>query len=81
MQSPGGPEEDRSGGLKIFPVVLGKGKRLFGEGTIPAGLKLVESKASTTGVIVANYVRAGRVKTGSFALETPTVAETQLAAK
>ncbi len=61
--------------LKIFPVTLGTGKRLFGEGTIPAGLKLVDSKTSTTGVIVATYERAGEVKTGSFALETPTEAE------
>jgi len=61
--------------LKIFPVTLGTGKRLFGEGTIPAGLKLVDSKTSTTGVIVATYERAGKVKTGSFALETPIEAE------
>ncbi len=63
--------------LKIFPITLGTGKRLFGEGTIPAGFKLVDSKASTKGVIVANYERAGEVNTGSFALETPT--ETELA--
>jgi dihydrofolate reductase len=52
--------------LKIFPVTLGKGKRLFGDGTIPAAFKLVESKASPSGVIIANYERAGDVKTGSF---------------
>ena len=51
------------------------GKRLFGEGTIPAGLKLIDSKTSTTGVIVAIYERAGKVKTGSFVSETPTEAE------
>lgn len=61
--------------LKIFPVTFGTGKRLFANGTIPAGLKLVDSKTTTTGVIVATYERAGKVKTGSFALETPTVAE------
>jgi dihydrofolate reductase len=61
--------------LKIFPITLGTGKRLFGEGTIPAGLKLVDSRTSTTGVIVATYKRAGVVKTGSFAMETPTEAE------
>jgi dihydrofolate reductase len=61
--------------LKIFPITLGLGKRLFGEGTIPAGLNLMDSKISTTGVIVATYERAGEVKTGSFALETPTEAE------
>jgi len=54
--------------LKIFPVVLGSGKRLFAEGTIPAGFKLIESSTSPSGVIVASYVRAGKVKTGSFAL-------------
>lgn len=61
--------------LKIFPVTLGIGKRLFDDGTIPAGFKLIDSKTSTTGVIVATYERAGKVKTGSFALETPTEAE------
>jgi dihydrofolate reductase len=61
--------------LKIFPITFGTGKRLFGDGTIPAGFKLVDSKTSTTGVIVGNYERAGNVKTGSFALETPTEAE------
>jgi dihydrofolate reductase len=61
--------------LKIFPITLVTGKRLFGDGTIPAGFKLVDSKTSTTGVIVATYWRAGKVKTGSFALETPTEAE------
>lgn len=52
--------------LKIFPVTLGSGKRLFAEGTIPAAFKLMESKASPSGVIVANYQRSGEVKTGSF---------------
>ena len=61
--------------LKIFPITLGRGKRLFAEGTIPVGFKLVESKISPSGVIVAMYVRAGEVKTGSFALEVPTEAE------
>lgn len=61
--------------LMIFPLTLGTGKRLFGDGTIPAGLKLIDSKTSTTGVIVATYERAGNVKLGSFALETPTDAE------
>ena len=61
--------------LKIFPVTLGNGKRLFGDGTIPAGFRLLESKTSSTGVIIATYERAGEVKTGSFALETPTESE------
>ena len=51
----------------IFPVVLGRGKRLFGDGTIPAGLEVVDSKTSTTGVLVATYRRAGEPKYGSFA--------------
>lgn len=61
--------------LKIYPVVLGKGKRLFAEGTVPAGFKLVDSKTSTSGVLVATYERAGEVKTGSFELEQPRDAE------
>jgi dihydrofolate reductase len=52
--------------LKIFPITLGKGKRLFAEGTIPAAFKLSYSKISPSGVIFANYKRAGKVKTGSF---------------
>lgn len=53
--------------LKIFPVTLGKGKRLFGEGTVPTAFKLTDSKVSPSGVIIANYKREGEVKTGSFA--------------
>ena len=52
--------------LKIFPITLGAGKRLFGEGTIPAAFELTDSKISPKGVIAANYERAGEVKTGSF---------------
>lgn len=52
--------------LKIFPVVLGKGKRLFGDGVVPKAFTLTDSKTSPSGVIVANYKRAGEVKTGSF---------------
>jgi dihydrofolate reductase len=52
--------------LKIFPVTIGVGKRLFGDGTIPASFRFVESKVSTTGVIVATYVRDGEIRTGSF---------------
>ena len=53
--------------LKIFPVLLGHGKRLFGEGAIPGGLRLVESKTSSTGVIMATYEPAGAITPGSFA--------------
>jgi len=52
--------------LKIFPVTLGNGKRLFAEGTIPAAFTLEDSKVSPMGVIFASYKRAGDVKTGSF---------------
>jgi dihydrofolate reductase len=52
--------------LKIFPVALGQGKRLFGDGTVPMAFALVESKASPSGVIVATYRRSGEVQTGSF---------------
>lgn len=52
--------------LKIFPVTLGKGKRLFADGTMPAAFELVESQTSPSGVIFANYKRSGEVKTGSF---------------
>lgn len=52
--------------LKIFPVTLGKGKRLFEKGIIPAAFTLSESSVSPAGVIVASYKRAGEVKTGSF---------------
>jgi dihydrofolate reductase len=52
--------------LKIFPVTLGLGKRLFAKGTIPASFTLVDSKTSPTGVIVTTLKRAGEVKTGSF---------------
>lgn len=52
--------------LKIFPVTLGSGKRLFDKGTIPESFSLVESKTSPMGVIVASFKRKGKVKTGSF---------------
>ncbi len=54
--------------LKTFPIALGTGKRLFGEGTMPAGFTLQESRTSPAGVVVASYARAGDVKFGSFAL-------------
>jgi dihydrofolate reductase len=52
--------------LKLFPVTLGSGKRLFADGTIPAAFKLTDSQVSPSGVIFANYERAGDVTTGSF---------------
>ena len=58
-----------------FPLVLGSGKRLFGEGATAAAMKLVDSRTSTTGVTISSYVPAGDVKPGSFALAEPTEAE------
>lgn len=63
--------------LWIFPVVLGTGKRFFGDGTIPAGLKLVDSKASKTGVTINTYEPAGDVNPGSFEFDEPTDAEVE----
>jgi dihydrofolate reductase len=64
--------------LKIYPIILGKGKRLSAGGATPSGFTLLDSKTSPKGVIVATYQRAGEVKTGTFTLpglETPTEAE------
>jgi dihydrofolate reductase len=55
--------------LLVFPLVIGTGKRLFADGTVPAGLKLVASSVSTTGVLMGVYEPAGEIVTGSFALE------------
>ena len=55
--------------LWTFPLIIGSGKRLFSDGTIPSALKLVDSKTSTTGVVIGTYEPAGRIVTGSFALD------------
>jgi dihydrofolate reductase len=55
--------------LWVFPLVIGSGKRLFADGTVPAGLKLVDHTVSTTGVAIGTYEPAGEIVTGSFALE------------
>lgn len=52
--------------LKIYPLTLGKGKKLFDKGTIPTAFTLTESFATPTGVIIANYKRSGEVKTGTM---------------
>ncbi|HEY4937018.1 MAG TPA: dihydrofolate reductase family protein [Puia sp.] len=52
--------------LKIHPLTLGKGKKLFDNGTIPAAFTLIESIVTPSGVIIANYKRAGKVKTGTI---------------
>jgi dihydrofolate reductase len=63
--------------LSIFPVVLGIGKRLFGEDTSAGTLKLVSSKVSGSGVTVNRYVRDGQITTGNFQIDPPTEAELQ----
>jgi dihydrofolate reductase len=55
--------------LWVFPLVIGSGKRLFSDGTIPSGLKLLDSKVSTTGVVIGTYEPAGEIVTGSFGLD------------
>jgi dihydrofolate reductase len=63
--------------LMIFPLVLGTGKRLFDGGTIPRGLRLVDSKTSTTGVVITTYEREGGIDYGSFALAEATETEAE----
>jgi dihydrofolate reductase len=67
--------------LMIYPLVFGKGKRLFGDGTIPAALRLETSQATTTGVIIATYRRNGEIRTGSFQHAKPSKAELERRAK
>jgi len=59
----------------IFPVALGSGKRLFGDGTIPVALRLVDNTVSTTGVTINTYARAGQIEIGEMDFEEPTEAE------
>ena len=56
--------------LVVFPVLLGSGKRLFGAGTVPAGLRLVDCWASATGVVATTYARDGKVGYGAMGPET-----------
>jgi dihydrofolate reductase len=58
-----------------FPLVLGTGKRLFGAGTVPAGLRLVDSETFSTGVVLATYRTGAEIRAGSFAAEQPSEAE------
>ena len=55
--------------LWVFPVVIGSGKRLFADGTVPSGLKLVDSQVSSTGVVLATYEPAGEIPIGTFAAD------------
>lgn len=61
--------------LMTMPVILGRGKRLFSDASMPTGLTLVDHRIGATGVIVAVYERAGEVPTGNFASDTPSDAE------
>jgi dihydrofolate reductase len=61
--------------LWIFPLVLGKGKRLFDGGTVPSGFDVTSSQTSSTGVIMATYRSGAAIKYGSFAQENPSEAE------
>ncbi len=63
--------------LMIFPIVLGTGKRLFGEGTVPRAFSVRDPSTSGTGVMMATYERSGEVEPGSFALAEPTDLEVQ----
>ncbi|WP_207589992.1 dihydrofolate reductase family protein [Halomontanus rarus] len=58
--------------LWIFPLVLGNGKRLFGDGTIPTALELTNAETSSTGVQMLRYERMGEIEYGSFALDDMT---------
>ena len=61
--------------LITFPLVLGRGKRLFGNASMPAAFRLTSSRVTPSGAMIASYERAGEIATGSFAMETPTDAE------
>ncbi len=55
--------------LWVFPVMVGPGKRLFDDGTIPGALRLVDTKMSSTGVVIHRYDRAGKLEYGSFEVD------------
>jgi dihydrofolate reductase len=55
--------------LMVFPVVLGTGKRLFADGAVPKGMRLVQATPTSTGVVIGTYEPAGAIDYGTFALE------------
>jgi dihydrofolate reductase len=63
--------------MSIFtvPVVLGGGKKLFADGSVPHSYKLVGSRISSTGIMIAHYERAGDIQVGDTAMDTPSAAE------
>ncbi len=64
-----------------FPVVLGRGKRLFDAGAVPTALRLAASRVSSTGVVMSTYVPAGEVPVGSFAQTAPSAKEVEWRAR
>lgn len=58
-----------------YPVVLGRGKRLFSETAKPSALRLVRSRVSTTGVVMSTYAASGEIQRGSFASAEPSAKE------
>jgi dihydrofolate reductase len=67
--------------LMVFPVILGTGKRLFGDGTVPGAMRMTDHEVTSGGNIIATYQPAGEVRPGSFATEAPTPAEMERRAK
>jgi dihydrofolate reductase len=67
--------------LLVFPVILGRGKRWYGEDARPGDWEQLSSRTSTTGVAMSRYRPKGPVSTGSFALADPTEAELARRAK
>ena len=65
----------------MYPVVLGRGKRLFENGATPCALRLVASKVSTTGVVMSTYVPAGDIPFGSLSQAEPSAKELTRRAK
>jgi dihydrofolate reductase len=61
--------------LMIAPITLGKGKRLFGDGTPAAAMKVIEQRTTAGGMLMATYEPAGSLKTGSFATQKPSAQE------
>ena len=63
--------------ISIFtvPIILGSGKKLFADGSVPHSYELTESRASSMGVMVAHYTRAGEIKLGDTAVDSPSDAE------
>ena len=67
--------------LMTFPVIVGSGKRLFGDGTAPAAMRMVEHQVTSRGNIIAAYEPDGPLKTGSFATKEPSAAEMERRAR